>query len=81
MQTAPNSTDLCTVEQYLETATGKKLFPSVHSFEWYLRKNKDCLIKCGAVIVIRKRWHVLPEKFYNAVLEIGTKLAAQKLAA
>ncbi len=80
MQTTTTAT-LCTAEEYLTTPTGKTLFPTRHSFDWFLRKHKEALIKSGGVIVVRKIWHVLPEKFYTAVLEIGAKLAEEKLAA
>ncbi len=72
---------LCTVAEYLETKTGKFLFPSTTSFDWYLRKHKAHLVNSGAIFVLRGKWHVIPEKVESAVMDIGSKLAAQKLAA
>lgn len=76
-----NSETLCTVDEYLTTKTGKTLFPSRFSFNWFLQKHRDQLIRSGSVIVVRKIWHVVPEKFYSAVLDIGAAEAEKKLAA
>ena len=57
-------------------ATREHLFPSVQSFAWFLRKNRDELVAAGALTRPTGRWLVQPEAFDRAVMAIGARRAA-----
>lgn len=51
-------------------------FPTRHSLEWYLRRNRDQLAARGALILVAGRLQFHPARFQNAVVEIGRQAAA-----
>ena len=71
----------CTAADFLKTPTGKLFFPSKASLDWYLSKNLDELVRAGAIIYVRGKWHVFPELFNKKILELGARDALKKLAA
>ena len=66
-------------EEYL--AARQRIFPSGGSLDWYLRGNRDALIKCGALTLIRGRWLINAQAFDAHVLQAGAAAAAKKVAA
>jgi hypothetical protein len=51
------------------------LFPSQSSFDWFVRRNRDDLVKSGALLRPTGRWLVSPAAFDEAVLAIGARRA------
>ena len=47
------------------------LFPSQGSLDWFIRRERDRLVKAGALRLIAGRWMVAPEAFDLVVLEVG----------
>ena len=51
-------------------------FPTRHSLEWFLRRNRDQLAERGALILVAGRLQFHPTRFQAAVVEIGRQAAA-----
>ena len=56
-------------------AARPQLFPSAESFSWFVRKNRDELVRTGALTRPTGRWLVQPEAFDQAVATIGARRA------
>jgi len=52
------------------------IYPSADSLRWFIRRNRDELVTCGALTCPTGRWLVQPEAFDQAILDIGQKRAA-----
>jgi len=52
------------------------IYPSADSFRWFIRRNRDALVTCGALTCPTGRWLVQPEAFDRAIIEIGKTRAA-----
>lgn len=61
------------VEDYRSKRT--HLFPSAQSLEWFVRKNRDELVKAGALLLPTGRWMVRPEAFDQVVVRVGERRA------
>lgn len=46
-------------------------FPTVDSIRWFFRNHREELGRTGAVIVVAGRLHFHPQRFQQAVAEIG----------
>ena len=51
-------------------------FPTRHSLEWFLHRNRDQLTERGALILVAGRLQFHPARFQEAVVEIGRQAAA-----
>lgn len=56
-------------------AARPQLYPSEHSFRWFLRRNRAELVAAGAIICPTGCWLVRPQEFDQAVIEIGQRRA------
>jgi len=58
------------------------LFPSRGSIDWWLRNpaHRKAVIDGGALLLIRGRWHVVPDRFDAAVMAQGQIDAANSTA-
>ncbi|MBX3633943.1 MAG: hypothetical protein KF683_00865 [Rubrivivax sp.] len=56
------------------------VFPSDESLRWFIRANRDDLVRRGALVMPTGRKMVSPEPFDRAVLEIGSRHAARRQA-
>lgn len=65
-------------EQYRERRAD--WFPTTYVFQWTLRCHKKELAQCGALALIGRRVHVVPERFDAAVVAIGQRLAQARAA-
>ncbi len=52
------------------------IYPSTDSLRWFIRRNRDELVRCGALTCPTGRWMVQPEAFDRAIVAIGQKRAA-----
>jgi hypothetical protein len=55
------------------------IYPSLQSFDWYLRNNKRELIEAGAVVSLAGRTFIEPGAMERAMLEIGRRQAVHPL--
>lgn len=57
------------------------LFASEPSARWFIRQHRRALEQDGALLFLRGRLQVVPEKFEQAALRIGAEAAKRRLAA
>lgn len=74
-----NLSSLVAVSHYREPR--QHIFPSEGSLQWYIRRHRDALIACGALLMIAGRWQVNPEQFDTQVLSAGSAEARRQKAA
>lgn len=67
--------DLVQPDEYVEKRP--QLFPSRDSFNWFVRKNRDELVKGGAMIRPTGRWLINPTAFDDVILAIGARRAGE----
>ena len=67
---------LCTVAAYQER--NSHVFPSVPSINWFIRQNRDELIKQGALVEIAGCKQVNTPIMDHVVLEVGKRRAAER---
>jgi hypothetical protein len=48
-----------------------EVFPSESSLQWFIRKHKDRLINCGALLAPTSRKLINPPSFDEVVLAVG----------
>lgn len=65
--------DLVQPDSYVEKRP--EIFVSKESFNWFLRKNRDELIREGALIRPTGHWLINPNAFDRVVLAIGARRA------
>lgn len=51
----------------------QRLFPSIHSLEWFMRNNEAALIASGAMVLLRQRWHFVTPDIDAVMLAIVRK--------
>lgn len=51
----------------------QRLFPSIHSLEWFMRSNEEALIASGAMLLFRQRWHFVVPEIESVMLAIVRK--------
>jgi hypothetical protein len=74
------NTELPSLDEFVDlpvllTSVGKT-FQTEESVRWFVRNNRDALAASGAVIIVTGRMRFHPERFKQAVVEIGQKAAA-----
>ncbi len=69
---------LTTFAGYVEARSN--LFGTTDSLRWFVRKHQDELVKAGALLRLTNRWMIDPERFDDAAIRIGARLA-EKVAA
>lgn len=77
-----NTTDvtkLCRPEDY-QSLGRQHLFPSPTSISWFIRLNRDRLVKAGAILKVGNRMVVDPDKFDAVVLLVGRELAEESMS-
>jgi hypothetical protein len=78
---APPLCDLVSPEDYVRERA--HVFPSVESWRWWFRKNRDALFEAGAVLEIAGRTRVVSHRCDAAVFElanVGRKTNARAAA-
>jgi len=65
------------LDQYI--AQANTVFPSKGSCQWWLRSNRGRAIQAGALLMIRGRWHVVPEKMDACIEQAGTEAARRQM--
>ena len=75
MEPNPEVDDLCPFSEYV--AKRPIFFPSPSSAEWTVRKHKDELARCGALLIVAGRRIVNGRKFDDAIVSIGQREARQ----
>lgn len=74
MTTEPSLSELQPPPQY--RASGREhIFPSPGSLDWFIRRERERLVKAGALRLIAGRWMVVPSAFDRVVLEVGLQAA------
>jgi neutral trehalase len=63
-------TTLTNWREWQKTEEGSRLFPTVHSFAWFIRRHEKPLVESGALIKMRNQWHLIPTEFYSAVIDL-----------
>lgn len=75
-----NLTELPPLDEYVELqdllGSVRPAFPTEDSVRWFVRRNRDALVKRGALIIITGRMRYHPARFAQAAVEIGQKAAA-----
>lgn len=71
-----NLMNLVTVSEYIQTRS--RIFPSVHSFAWFVRCNKEQLSQMGALARPTRRTLVNASAMDHAVLVIGEEACKRK---
>ena len=61
-------------------AANENVFPSTHSFGWFVRKHRVELVEAGALIDVTGRPMVDPQPMDSAVLKIGSRRAAARIS-
>ncbi len=56
------------------------LFPTGESWRWFVRQHRPELIERGALCFVAGRLFVLPQVFDLAVVDIGRRLVASRIA-
>ena len=51
-------------------------FSTLDSLRWFVRRNRDDLVRRGALIIVAGRMRFHPALFQRATVEIGQKAAA-----
>lgn len=76
-----NITELPALDDYvgLQDLHGslKPAFSTENSVLWFVRHNRAALVSAGAVIILTGRMCYHPERFKQAAVEIGQRLAAR----
>ncbi len=57
-------------------AANTHLFPSPHSFAWFVRQNRQALIKAGALCMVGGRKMIDPSRIGEVIHAAGVKAAA-----
>lgn len=57
-------------QDWLQTDSGKGMFPSLESLRWFVRKNEQRLVASGAMIMLRNKWHFVTPEINHVLLEI-----------
>lgn len=60
--------------------TNIHVFPTSESWRWFERQHRDELIAKGALCFVAGRKFVVPDRFRDALLSIGVRLAAARTA-
>ena len=60
-------------------AQREHLFPSLSSFQWWLRTNRRLAIEAGALLLVRGRYHVQPDKMDSCIAVAGEQAARRQL--
>jgi len=68
---------LLPLDQY--RAQRETIFPSLGSFQWWMRSNRGRAIQAGALLMVRGRWHVVPAKMDACIEQVGTEAARRQL--
>jgi hypothetical protein len=77
--TQPQLSGLMSPDEYPNSsADRKRLFPSVWSMQWYIRKNRDALIKHRALLLIGGRHYVQAGAFDACILQLGAQAAQRR---
>ena len=69
---------LLALEQY--RAQRAHLFPSLSSLQWWMRTHRRQAIEAGALLLVRGRYHVNPEKMDACIAAAGQEAALRQLA-
>lgn len=65
------------LEQYRQQRA--HLFPTMNSLQWWMRSHRRQAIEAGALLLVRGRYHVNPEKFDACIVACGQQDALQHL--
>jgi len=65
--------------EYQKTSRGAIYYPSIHSLQWHIRKYRQALIECGALIKLRGRDYIHVELFEKSIIDIGSAEAYRRL--
>ena len=57
-------------QDWLQTESGKGLFPSLESLRWFVRKNEKRLVESGAMVMLRNKWHFVTPEIDHVLLSI-----------
>lgn len=71
--------ELRTAAEY--QAARETVFRSEQALRWYMRRHRTKLVAAGAIVVVNRSPLLVPERFDAAVLDIGTELAREAVAA
>lgn len=75
-ETTPPLKEYVGTAALLATEGVSRHFPTKHSLDWFIRRHRDQLAACGALIIVTGRLHFHPDRFEQAVVEIGRQAAA-----
>lgn len=53
------------------------IFQSEHALQWFVRRNRQPLINCGALVFLTGQWYAHESLFDDYVLKAGAAAAAQ----
>lgn len=56
--------------KWQQTEGGTRLFPTIHSLAWFIRRNEKQLVASGGLIKMRNQWHLIQPAFECALIEI-----------
>jgi hypothetical protein len=70
-ETAPPLNEYVSTPALLASEGINRHFPTKHSLEWFIRRHRDRLAACGALILVTGRLHFHPVRFEQAVVDIG----------
>lgn len=59
----------------------ENLFPSLSSFQWWLRTHRRRAIEGGALLLVRGRYHVNPQRMDACIAAAGEEAARRQLVA
>lgn len=64
---------------FVKSADGQRFFCSLESLRWFLRVNRESLIKAGALIKISRQVMIVRPEFDDAVIRIMREKALASL--
>jgi len=77
-QSPPNSLRAGVVHWEEHQKANAHIFPSQESWRWFARQHRADLISRGALCTLQGRIFVVADRFNAAMVEIGSRMAANK---
>lgn len=62
--------NLVLFKDFLGTATGKRLFPNLHSGNWFIRTYSHDLIDAGVLVKLMGKFHVIEPDFLPTLITL-----------
>lgn len=78
MQASNSLSSLKHWREFQSSDEGRRLFPTTESLRWFIRQNRVELMRAGALVQVRRSWHLVMPEFDAAVIFVLQKNAKEK---